>query len=222
LVDVHEKTTDTTPTPATHQRGSEKIDFILTSPRVANTITAASILALQDGYFSDHRSLLVDFDALALFGSATSTVAIPTTRRLTSTDPQAVNRYIQHMKKHISVHRIVEKVAELKTKSNNGEWDAECIVEYETMDALLQEGRAAAETKCRSREKRNYPWSPELEKAGSAALYWKLRVWELSSHQTNEETIQRLAGVAGISEEDKEWLTSQEVRKKRRQARRTF
>ena len=174
LIDAHAKTSDTSPAPATHQRGSEKIDFILVSPRIAKAITSASILALQDGYYSDHRALMDDFDARELFGSDTSEVTSQATRRLTSTSPRAVSTYIAHMKKHMSLHRIVEKATALDVKSKQGMWSATEIIEYEKLDSLLQEGRAAAENKCKPRDKSNYPWSPDLEKAGTAALYWKM------------------------------------------------
>jgi hypothetical protein len=39
LVDAHSLSSDTTPYPATHQRGSAKIDFVLVSPRVVSAVT---------------------------------------------------------------------------------------------------------------------------------------------------------------------------------------
>ena len=98
LADAHAATTDRSPAPATHQRGSEKIDFILVSPRLVEAITSAVILPLQEGYLSDHRALLVDFDATTLFGGKTSFIARTASRRLTSTNPRAVKTYIERMK----------------------------------------------------------------------------------------------------------------------------
>ena len=71
LQDAHSLSLDLSPPPATYHRGSAKIDFVLVSPRAATAVRAAAILALQDGYLSDHRALVVDFDANILFARAT-------------------------------------------------------------------------------------------------------------------------------------------------------
>jgi hypothetical protein len=57
--------------PATYQRGSKKIDFVLVSPRLVTAVRAAGILPLNDGYLSDHRALVIDFDPLVFFGGKT-------------------------------------------------------------------------------------------------------------------------------------------------------
>jgi hypothetical protein len=77
LVDAHSLcTSDFSPMPATYQRGSKKIDFVLLSPRLADAVVGVSILALHDGYLSDHRALVVDFDSALLFGGHPTTTWI--------------------------------------------------------------------------------------------------------------------------------------------------
>jgi hypothetical protein len=123
LVDAHSIcTSDSSPVPATYQRGSKKIDFVLLSPRLIDAVAGVSILALFDGYLSDHRALIVDFDAVRLFGGPTSLIVAPRERRLTSTSPRAVHAYTTHMRSHFEIHRIVEKVAALSEKSAKGQW----------------------------------------------------------------------------------------------------
>ena len=63
LVDVHTRSTEAIDPPPTYQQGSSKIDFVLVSPRVAQAVTSRTILPIHDGYLSDHRALLVDFNA---------------------------------------------------------------------------------------------------------------------------------------------------------------
>ena len=104
LKDAHSLVSTEMPPPATYHRGSEKIDFILVSPRAATAVQAASILAIHDGYLSDHRALIVDLDAKKLFAGDTSPIITPRTRQLTSTNPIAVTAYIQHMLHHIAFH----------------------------------------------------------------------------------------------------------------------
>jgi hypothetical protein len=77
LVDAHSLSSDTTPYPATYQRGSTKIAFVLVSSRVVSAVSGVSILALHDGYLSDHLALVVDLDANTLFGESTSSIVPP-------------------------------------------------------------------------------------------------------------------------------------------------
>ena len=109
LQDAHSLSLDISPPPATYHRGSTKIGFVLVSPCAAAAVRAASILALQDGYLSDHRALVVDFDAGMLFSGETSEIVPPATRRLTLANPMAVHKYVQHMLQHIELHGITEK-----------------------------------------------------------------------------------------------------------------
>ena len=91
-----------------------KIDYIFVTQRLLSSVRACSILPLQDGYLSDHRALVVDFEPMGLFGEKTSAIVPPATRLLTSTNPRAVHKYIEHMRKHLDTHRINEKIEKLK------------------------------------------------------------------------------------------------------------
>jgi hypothetical protein len=145
LVDAHcICTSDSSPIPATYQRGSKKIDFVLLSPRLVEAVVGVSILALHDGYLSDHRALIVDFDALLLFGGPTSSIIAPLERRLTSTNPRAIHAYTTHMRSLFETHRIVEKVAALSEKSANDQWGPAETLEWEKIDETLDRGRRAA------------------------------------------------------------------------------
>ena len=92
---------------------TEKIDFVMISPRLADAVDAALILALQDGYLSDHRALVVDFNSNKLFGSTTLAAISPSKRCLNSTNPRALHAYMSHMSVHLDMHHIVEKATEL-------------------------------------------------------------------------------------------------------------
>jgi endonuclease/exonuclease/phosphatase (EEP) superfamily protein YafD len=60
--------------PPTYHRGLAKIDFVLISASLVASVRASAIMALHDGYLSDHRALLVDFDARSMFLSDTSPI----------------------------------------------------------------------------------------------------------------------------------------------------
>jgi hypothetical protein len=224
LVDAHSLcTSDSSPMPATYQRGSKKIDFVLLSPRLVDAVVlGVSILELYDGYLSDHRALIVDFDSILLFGGPTSPIVAPQERRLTSTNPRAGHEYTKkNMRSHFEVHRtILEKVAALFEKSDIDQWSAEEIIEWEKIDDFLDQGRRAAENKCAARRSGQYPWSPELDRAGSRLSYWQLRQPEFTSKKTNLSTLDDLATAANIPESSRISQTSKFVRRETRSARR--
>jgi ribonuclease HI len=221
LVDAHSiRTSDSSPVPATYQRGSKKIDFVLLSPRLVEAVVGVSILALYDGYLSDHRALIVDFDALLLFGGPTSSIIAPMERRLTSTNPRAIHAYTTHMRSHFATHRIVEKVAALSAKSAKDQWGPAEILEWEKIDDQLDKARRAAEQKCASKQSSKYPWSPELDRAGSGVLYWQLRMREFINPETNLDSLETLAVKANIPESSQTRQTSEFVQQALRQARR--
>jgi hypothetical protein len=223
LVDAHSLcTSDSSPMPATYQRGSKKIDFVLLSPRLADAVVGVSILALHDGYLSDHRALVVDFDSILLFGGPTSSIVAPMDRRLTSTNPRAVHEYTTYMRSHFEIHRITDKVNALCEKSANGQWSETEIAEWEQIDDILDQGRRAAERKCAPRRSGHHPWSPELDRAGSCLSYWKLRLRAFTSKTTNLETLDVLAHTANIPEASRLYLSSNVVRQIIRRARRAL
>ena len=192
LADVHGLSGKIDP-PPTYHRGSAKIDFVLISASLVHTVRSVAILALHDGYLSDHRALLVDFDATSLFLSETSRVSPPSERRLTSSNPDAVHKYIKVFKKQLERHNLLAKVLDLQLRSDRGEWTDECLQEWETLDRLLAEIRSAAEGKCDAKRTGMFPWSPALETAGRTLLYWKLRKTGFTNKKTNAKMLATLA-----------------------------
>jgi hypothetical protein len=179
LVDAHKLCeSDSRPMPATYSRGSKKIDFVLISPSLVVAVVGVSILELHDGYISDHRALVVDYDATLFFGGPTSPIVAPQPRRLTSTNPKAVHTYTSHMRSQFEMHLITEKRIALVEKSDSGDWTTSDEDEFNRLDDTLKRGCLAAENKCDPRLSGLYAWSPELHIAGTTLEYWKLRLKE--------------------------------------------
>jgi hypothetical protein len=188
LADAHKSAQTTLETPATYQRGTKKIDFILISPRLVSSIRAAGILPLNEGYLSDHRALVVDFDPRILFGDDTSNIVAPSFRRLTSTNPKAVHQYIDFMRRFIQQHRLSERVDRLMERLEEAEqWSDADVTEWEVLDRMIAQGQRAAEKRCPAKWSRQYPWSLEFEKARKTWLYWRLRTREITAKYTNQE-----------------------------------
>jgi hypothetical protein len=75
LVSVHENLYNkdydiNNPIPTTFQHGGKKIDHVFCTPRLFGCITGVAIEPLHDRIFSDHRSLIVDFNTAHLLGQA--------------------------------------------------------------------------------------------------------------------------------------------------------
>lgn len=161
--------------PATHQRGSAKIDFVLITPRLKSAVRAATILPICDGYLSDHRALVVDFDPVEMFEDTTTVLVEPASRRLTSTNPRAISPYSKEMKKHFQDNTIVERARKLQQVSNDSQWTNDSQEVYEAVDLLLKDGQSRCEKKCPAKKSGAYPWSKSLDLARDTYLYWKLR-----------------------------------------------
>ena len=222
LTDAHTLSTSASAPPPTYHRGSQKIDYVLISPRLRHCVVGVSILALHDGYISDHRSLIVDFDANFLFAGDTSPVVLPSPRRLTSTNPNAVHTYVHTLLQFISKHNLTEKITNLSTRSDSGVWTEEDTIEWERLDCLLVDGRLSAEKKCSRKNSGKHPWSPELARAGKTLHYWRMRLSFLATGHTNTTTLGNLETTLDIPEGDRSYLSGIAIRQKARSARRAL
>ena len=211
LVDAHSLAQTLIAPPPTYQRGTKKIDYIMISPRLVHAVRAVSILAPHDGYLSDHRSLVVDFDARTLFEGVTSQIMASATRRLTSTNPRAVHEYTTQLLKYYETHDILKRVTKLQAKSDKGSLQTGDVAEWEILDRLITEGRRSAENKCAKKRSGQLPWSPELERAGLEVLYWKMRQRAFSGGVLNAEISCALAQRLSIPEQERGNLTYQQV-----------
>jgi hypothetical protein len=150
---VHTRDTEAIDPPPTHNRGSSKIDFILVSNRFVCAVKARTILPLYDGYLSNHRALLLDFDSSILFAGPTSEVVPPCARQLTSTNPRAVTWYMDAMMRQIGKHDVLRKVEMLKQTSENNKWTPADTQQWEILDRILAQARYYAESKCNKKRK---------------------------------------------------------------------
>ena len=218
LTDVHTRVNESSEPPPTHQRRSKKIDFVLISERLVRAVKSRAILPIHDGYLSDHRALLVDFDSRTLFAGPTSAVVGPSSRQLTSTNPKAVEKYMTLMLKQIAQHDVLQKVEHLRTRSESGNWNHEDTQRWEKVDRILAQAQSCAEKKCSKKKSGRIPWSPELKVSGETLMYWRLRICEHTSRKTNQNMLDTLAASCSRAEEDIAWASFNTIRTKIREA----
>jgi hypothetical protein len=190
LADAHALDSKIDP-PATYHRGLAKIDFVLISASLITSVRAASIMALHDGYLSDHRALLVNFDANSLFSGNRSQVTPAVKRRLTSTNSRAVHTYVECMKAQVAKHNLLDEVKRLQHLSDKNLWSDACVLEWEVIDRRLLEARIFAEQKCKVKQSGMLPWSPALQTVGSTLLYWRLRMHRYTNRRVNLRMIKQ-------------------------------
>jgi hypothetical protein len=53
-------------------------------------------------------------------------------------------------------------------------------------------GNERQKKKCPATRTGQYPWSPELDRAGNRFLYWKLRLREYTSRKINTVTLNKV------------------------------
>jgi hypothetical protein len=208
--------------PPTYHRGLAKIDFVLLLASLGPSVRAASIMALYDGYLSEHRALLVDFDAQSLFTSDTSPVTQPVERRLTSTSPRAVHTYIESLKGHFAKHDIASKVYQLQQMSDTCQWSDECVQVWESINRLLSEARRSSERKCKAKRSGLFPWSPALQEARCRLFYWRLRMSAHTCNKVNVNTLTKLTIHLKISLTDQEPKSGLTLWKNIQRSRRAF
>jgi hypothetical protein len=75
LVDIHVHRHGTEGEPATHTRGSSRIDYMLVSQNLVDFVSAAGILPFKTFTKSDHRALFMDIDLEAYLGGRPSDTA---------------------------------------------------------------------------------------------------------------------------------------------------
>ena len=203
LVDAHTIGANRSLTPpATYQRGSTKIDFVLITPRLSKAVRAATILPFCDGYISDHRALVVDFCPLEMFGDTTTKLVAPAGRRAVSTSPRAVSAYVQEMRKHFEDNDLMSRRDALETATANKTWAADdCQTLYESLDGLGEDGKGRCEHKCPAKRSGAYPWSKALGQAKDTAQYWRLRRGDGYARLANPKEKARLEKLCDIPEE---------------------
>jgi ribonuclease HI len=204
LVDIHTECHQDPDQPATHSAGSNKIDFVFCSPDILDSVTAATIAPFNLGYHSDHRALIVDFDAQRLFGGTTSQIDPTARRKLVSTNPRVTKKYIEHSRQAYESNRIAARAASLQQAfALEGATDS-LIAQYIALDQQITEILLAAENYCSRHIGGNYPWSPEYWEGSTVLRYWITRLSQLrtgiDSSQILDLTLQLLESRAPKNE----------------------
>jgi len=176
LVDPLAKQHSSRPFPASHIRGSERIDFILVSQTIEKAVTASGCLSFYSLFNSDHRGYYVDFDAKILFSDPVYEIAPRSHRKLRLHDPKLIDKYRTFLHHQLEVHKIQEKLTALKEHAAKATWTSAHTDQYNTLDDITTAAMLSAENQLSRSHSVKFDWSPKLERAVQAQRYWYLRL----------------------------------------------
>lgn len=148
----------------THQRGRARIDSVLISHDLMNSVRHMGYSPFNWLTTSDHRCLVIDFDTSLLFQDTTSILHHPQLRGIKSNDKQQVNTFITQCHHHLSNNGVFDHFSEL----------TDCTLhptQVERIDTLLGQAIRSAEKRCHRRRSPFYSMKlAQLRTLKSAAL----------------------------------------------------
>jgi hypothetical protein len=194
LVDPHVLKHGTEEEPATHERGSERIDYIFMTDKISEFLVAAGILEFHNFWKSDHRALYIDLDLEAFLGGRPSPLEMNANRGLMSNDPRAVKIYRESLLRNLEECGLEEKFEKLidDVEANGGTLDAALAERADDLDELFTRIKLDSEKECK--RVKSAPWSPKLRIARHMVTYWKL--W-MSQHKLKRDYSVRREKIEG-------------------------
>ena len=140
------------PGPATFVRGRRQIDGAWITPDI--DINRACFLPFFFGV-GDHRALLLDIPIYSILGGDIHKISRPTSRRLTCSNPEVRDKYIDILDVYCARHKIKEKLYSIFPPSSPPSPKA-CQM-MEAIDRVLGEGMRHAEKNVERSELVKYP-----------------------------------------------------------------
>ena len=95
--------------PRTYNRGKIRLDYILVSPQIAQSITAVGYCPFNETLRSDHRAMYLDLDTHKLFGNNTSKLQQGHRRDFYST-PENDKKYVKAAAAHAEANNLFNRL----------------------------------------------------------------------------------------------------------------
>ena len=174
LYDVHTIFHNDKDVPNTYNRGTHRIDYIVCTPDIVNSIQRCGYLRFDEGPApsSDHRAIYVDLNSDTLFDDITTEKRQDITKRnLHSNDRDCAMKYLHQLGKIVHDNNLVEKCNDLYERRS--EVDETITDELEQIDELLTESMIKTEKAC---GRPPIPWSPKLKLHQQIVQAWALRL----------------------------------------------
>lgn len=146
--------------PNTHINGSRSIDGIFATADIE--ITGFSSLSFHESV-GDHRSMIVEISTRSAIGTFQGKIVRPTSRRLTTKQPGAIQAYNNQLQRQFTSHRIPERLSTLlDSASTLHPVDNAIACRIRNIHTEIDEYKTNAEAGCRKITKPALPYSPAV------------------------------------------------------------
>lgn len=193
--------------PNTYTRGTKRLDYVLVTPRLVDSVERTSMLPFHTIFDGDHRPLLVDFNARKLFGDDSYEIQRPQARGLKLTDPRQVEKYLDLVGQQLTYHKIFDKTERLRDTSKDENWTQAQVQQYEKIDVKITESNIYADRAIAKRYSTKYEWSPELMRSVQEVRYWELRLKFYKGIQVDAATLKAQKDAARLPVQQSEAIT---------------
>jgi hypothetical protein len=158
----------------TYRRSNNRLDYIMISHGLAETIWQSGILPFNCIISSDHRGVFIDIDIDidAFLGGDPSSLMSAILRGIRSTTPKYCVKYVTEMDKYLTEHNIHARVQCLSTQTTQQGLTASLKKKWEGIDQDILRASLHAEKKVT--KKYRPPWSLTLHQASMRATYWHI------------------------------------------------
>jgi hypothetical protein len=147
--------------PNTHNRGSQKIDFILASARfIQDDIEHAGFLD-SSVLGSDHKGMYADLNTQSLIGNAKYHLQKPQFRKLQLDDLRISDAYRKIIHQQFVQHNVYRRVKSL-SEAPKDIWDLSCEHKYEGVECDVFAAMKHAEKSCSLRKQPITPWAKSI------------------------------------------------------------
>jgi len=208
LTDPLARQHSTRPFPASHIRGTERIDFILTSPSLFSSVLRSRCLPQYSVFNSDHRTYYVDFDASLLFSDPTYEISRPIARPLRVQDPRLVEKYCTILDSKLSYYKVYESLHKILANIHSGQPPPPLQTDYNTLDTIITECMLHAERKAARKKSTKYAWSPELSSMVYRLRFWSITLCSLKGGKVFPQRLQHYATKAGLTKPPTQDITT--------------
>lgn len=168
---------DTTALPRTHSRGSKAVDHVWVSKYVLDNITHAGIAPFGYLHESENRGMFIEIDDTMLFHPEDSKLVYYDFRRLKSTIPKRIKKYMSHVKQCWGDQNIHDEYKKLLELCTNSAPVLDIQLQLTHLDNAIIEILIKAERQCTKLASHHTDvWTPELTTSLKNRRYWRTQL----------------------------------------------
>jgi hypothetical protein len=157
--------------PNTHNRGSQQIDFILSTAILFQDGIEHAGFLYSSVLGSDHKGIYADLN----IGNARYHLPKNQFRKFQLDDPRISDAYRKILHQQFVQHNVYRRV-KILSEAPKDVWDISCEHKYEGVECDVSAAMKHAEKSCSLRKQHLTPWAKSIGAGMNAIRYWDVRV----------------------------------------------